>query len=229
MTGPMDHEPLSPEIREAAEAYHRPPETPREEMWTAIQMARGTDGPMVGSRASRLPVHRSIGPSIHRWWAPAAIAAALALAFGLGRVSSRPETRWSTEPPLATAPGAGPGGSVALRVAAVEHLGQAESFLTLFRASVRSGARDALASPTARQLLATNRLLLDSPASADPKLRLLLEDLELVLAGIAQLTPDRASEDLDIITSDLERSAVLLRLRAAVPAGAAAPARPGAL
>jgi hypothetical protein len=159
---------------------------------------------------------------------PAAIAAALALAFGLGRVSTRPETQWGPDAPLAAA--AGRGGAVAFRVAAVEHLGQAESFLTLFRASVRSGgAQQGLAYPTARQLLATNRLLLDSPASADPKLRLLLEDLEFVLAGIAQISPGRASEDLDLITNDLERSAMLLRLRAAVPAGGAVPARPGAL
>ncbi len=224
---PMDDEPLSPELRDAAEAYHRPPETPREEMWAAIRMVRGTDGPMVGGAPPRSPVHRSIGPSVHRWWAPAAIAAAVALAFGLGRLSSRPETRWAADAPLAAAPRTG--GSVAFRVAAVEHLGQAESFLTLFRASVRSGAHDGLVAPTARQLLATNRLLLDSPASADPRLRLLLEDLELVLAGITQLSPGRASEDLDLITNDLERSAVLLRLRAAVPAGGGAPAKSGAL
>ncbi|MGH7631816.1 MAG: hypothetical protein ACREOF_20975 [Gemmatimonadales bacterium] len=226
MTGPMDHEPLSPEIREAAEAYHRPPETPREEMWTAIQQSSGAEA---RKRRSAL---RLLGSSAHRWLAPAAIAAALALAFGLGRLSSRPETRWDAGAPVAAAtPGPGPGtaGSVAFRIAAVEHLGQAESFLTLFRTSVRSGRSDGLASPAARQLLATNRLLLDSPASADPRLRLLLEDLELVLAGIAQIAPGRASEEAGLITEDLERSAVLLRLRAAVPAGSAAPARPGAL
>ncbi len=223
MTGPTDDEPLSSEIRNAAEAYHRPPETPREEMWAAIQMSRRAE------EQKRRPALRLLGSSAHRWLAPAAIAAALALAFGLGRLSSRPETRWDADAPVAAAPGAGGAGSVAFRVAAVEHLGQAESFLTLFRASVRSGGRDGLASPTARRLLATNRLLLDSPASADPRLRLLLEDLELVLAGIAQIAPGRASEEVDLITEDLERSAVLLRLRAAVPAGGAAPARPGAL
>jgi hypothetical protein len=218
----MDDEPLSPELRDAAEAYHRPPETPREEMWAAIQKSRGAE-----ERKSR-PALRLLGSSAHRWRMPAAIAAAVALAFGLGRLSSMPETRWAADAPLARASGAR-GGTVAFRMAAVEHLGQAESFLTLFRASARSGTRDGLTAPTARQLLATNRLMLDSPASADPKLRLLLEDLELVLAGIAQISPGRASEDLDIITNDLERSAVLLRLRAAVPAGGAAPARPGAL
>jgi hypothetical protein len=219
---PRDDESLSPELRDAAEAYHRPPETPREEIWARVQMGRRANEPQ-SRPALRLP-----GPSVHRWRMPAAIAAAVALAFGLGRVSTRPETQWGADAPIAAA--AGRGSAVAFRVAAVEHLGQAESFLTLFRASVRSGAQQqGTAYPAARQLLATNRLLLDSPASADPRLRLLLEDLELVLAGIAQISPGRGSEDLDLITNDLERSAVLLRLRAAVPAGGAVPARPGAL
>ena len=47
-----------------------------------------------------------------------------------------------------------------------EHLGQSEAFLTLFRASVRQRSDQRLASATARQLLATNRLLLDSPAAS---------------------------------------------------------------
>ena len=53
----------------------------------------------------------------------------------------------------------------AYRLATLEHLGQSEAFLTLFRASVRTGGQERLASATARQLLATNRLLLDSPAA----------------------------------------------------------------
>ena len=221
MISPMDDTSLPPELRDAAEAYHRPPETPREEIWARVERGRRAE-----TQRSE-PVLRLRPPSIRRWRMPAAIAAALALAFGLGRVSTRPETQWGTDAPAAAA---GRGGAVAFRVAAVEHLGQAESFLTLFRASVRSGPQQqGTAYPAARQLLATNRLLLDSPAAADPKLRLLLEDLELVLAGIAQISPGRGSEDLDLITNDLERSAVLLRLRAAVPAGGAVPARPGAL
>jgi hypothetical protein len=216
MIAPLDDEPLPPEFRDAAEAYHRPPETPREAMWAVIraeQRERGRPG-----RPFRLSARSPL------WLG---LAAALAVAFGLGRISSRSATRWVAEPPVAAA--RAPGSSVAMRVAAGEHLEQAESFLTLFRASVRRGGPDPLAPPTARQLLATNRLLLDSPASSDPRLRLLLEDLELVLAGIAQLSPGRGSEDLDLITTDLERSTVLLRLRAAVPAGGAAPVRSGAL
>jgi hypothetical protein len=239
VTTPFDDEPLSPELQSAAEVYNRPPETRREEMWAEIRRARGPEGRMTGGpdgqmardgiaapkpHARPLVVRPSGHPAI---WI--GLAAALVLAFGLGRWSSRPETHWVAEAPGRAAAAPERAGSVALRLAAVEHLGQAESFLTLFRASVRSGRQDQLASPTARQLLATNRLLLDSPASNDPKLRLLLQDLELVLAGIAQLSPGRGSEELDLINSDLERSAVLLRLRAAVPAGGAAPVRPGAL
>ena len=109
---------------------------------------------------------------------------------------------------------------VAYRVATTEHLGQSEAFLTLFRASVRGGGNEQLASATARQLLATNRLLLDSPAASDPRTRLLLQDLELVLAEIAQLSPRPSSPDLDLITEGLERGGVMSRLRTAVPSGA---------
>jgi hypothetical protein len=220
MTTPMDDEPLPPELRAAAEAHNRPPEPRREEMWERIRAGRAAPEPQVRP----LPIRPS-----HRLPVWIGIAAAVLLAFGLGRLSSRPDTHWVADAPGATGAGPGRAGAVAFRMAAVEHLGQAESFLTLFRASVRSGSQDQLASPTARHLLATNRLLRDSPASNDPKVRLLLQDLELVLAGIAQLSPARGSEELDLINDDLERSAVLLRLRAAVPAGGAAPARPGAL
>lgn len=219
MTAPLDDEPLPSSLRDAAEAYHRPPEPPREQMWERVQRGREAERRRGGRH---LRAGRWAGLPL---WA--GLAAALALAFGLGRLSSRPETRWTVDPSIAAVSPARR--SVAIRVAAAEHLEQAESFLTLFRASVRSGGPDRLAAPTARQLLATNRLLLDSPASSDPKLRLLLEDLELVLAGIAQLSPGRQSQDLDLVTTDLERSGVMLRLRAAVPAGGGAPVRPGAL
>ena len=219
MTAPLDDQPLPSSLRDAAEAYHRPPEPPREQMWESIQRGREAERRKGGRHL------RTGGWAGLPLWA--GLAAALALAFGLGRVSSRPETRWTADPSIAAVSPARR--SVAIRVAAAEHLEQAESFLTLFRASVRGGGPDRLAAPTARQLLATNRLLLDSPASSDPKLRLLLEDLELVLAGIAQLSPGRESQDLDLVTTDLERSGVMLRLRAAVPAGGGAPVRPGAL
>ena len=91
----------------------------------------------------------------------------------------------------------------------------------------RLGGEQRHASTAARRLLGTNRMLLDSPAAVDRRTRLLLEDLELVLAGIAQL-PDRARpEDLNLINQGMETGQVMPRLRTAVPAGAAS--RQGAL
>jgi hypothetical protein len=110
--------------------------------------------------------------------------------------------------------------TAAYELATTEYLSQSEAFLTLFRASVRQKAgNEQLAAATARQLLATNRLLLDSPAAEDSKTKLLLQDLELVLAQIAQLSPQSRSRDLDHISEGLERAGVMIRLRTAVPSG----------
>ncbi len=72
---------------------------------------------------------------------------------------------------------------------------------------------------TARQLLATNRLLLDSPAGQDRRMRVLLEDLELVLAEIAQLSSEPVTGDRELIREGMERGGVLPRLRTVVPSG----------
>jgi hypothetical protein len=55
----------------------------------------------------------------------------------------------------------------------------------------------------------------------DPRTRLLLEDLELVLAEIAQLSPRSRAEDLELIREGIEQGDVMPRLRTAVPAGSA--------
>jgi hypothetical protein len=203
----MDDEQLEESLRAAARAYHTPPETPREAMWRAIEAERRVD-------RARRPAARRWGP-----WAMAA-AAVLALGVGIGRLSA-PGARPGPTAPASIA-GTAPGPRVnetAYRLTTVEHLGQSEAFLTLFRASVRTGAQEQLASSTARQLLATNRLLLDSPAGQDRRMRVLLEDLELVLAEIAQLSPKASAGDRDLIREGMEHGGVLSRLRTVVPAG----------
>ena len=193
-------------LRDAARDYNTPPEPPRAEMWERITAAR-KEGRMEGVPSF---------PRSLRW--PAAIAALLAIGVGLGRLSmSEPEP--AVQPPVASE--VAPSGSdIAYRMVATEHLAQSEAFLTLFRASVRRGGTEQAASATARQLLATNRLLLDSPAGDDERTRLLLQDLELVLAQITQLSPRPSSPDLDLITEGLEGGGVMSRLRTAVPSGA---------
>jgi hypothetical protein len=57
---------------------------------------------------------------------------------------------------------------------------------------------------------------MDSPAGQDPKLRGLLEDLELVLVQIARLRGERNKSDLDLIHQAVEQGDVLSRLNSAV-------------
>ena len=118
--------------------------------------------------------------------------------------------------------------------AAVRHLARSELFLTLFRDAAR-GAEAApdeegveLSPATAHQLLVRNRLLLESPAASNPRMRRLLEDLELVLVQIAQLPVDDQREDNDLITDGMEAGDGLTRLRSATSTGVAATLRPGA-
>jgi hypothetical protein len=227
-----DQEPLEPEIRDAARSYHEPPPVPRDEVWARIEAHR------VGRRSQKSGTPGAGGRRIRFLVWAAGIAALLALGVGIGRLSVRPGTVGAggapvttTPVPVVSAPAAGTPGrdAAAYRLATAEHLGQAEAFLTLFRASVREGRQERLASTTARQLLATNRLLFDSPASTDPRLKFLLQDLELVLAQIAQLAPEGRSEDLKLITDGLEQDGMMVRLRSAVPAGTAGTYRQGAL
>src|SRR5216110_1745380 len=118
-------------------------------------------------------------------------------------------------------PGSGRGGRgpLAYRVAAAQYLTRTEALLTGFRSEARSGQADAQFARQARDLLGTTRLMLDSPAAQDGRLKGLLEDLELVLAQIAQLPPRADTEEVQLINQGLEQRSVLLRLRTANPAG----------
>jgi hypothetical protein len=199
---------LDDQLRDAAKDYNDPPETPRDAMWERI---------VAGRAAEKAEPVRPLRPLRPLRWA-AGIAAVLALGIGLGRLSINRTPPVAAPGPVAseTTPRVT---TTAYQIATTEHLSQSEAFLTLFRASLRQGGNEQLASVTARQLLATNRLLLDSPAANDGKTRLLLRDLELVLAEIAQLSPQPRSRDLDLITEGLERGGVMSRLRTAVPSG----------
>ncbi|HEV7391221.1 MAG TPA: hypothetical protein VGO08_06225 [Burkholderiales bacterium] len=79
---------------------------------------------------------------------------------------------------------------------------------------------DAQLASWARDLLSNTRLLLDSPVASDPQRRPLLEDLELVLVQIVQLSPGSTQQDRDLIEKTLQQDHVLTRLRTAIPAGA---------
>ncbi|HEX9127722.1 MAG TPA: hypothetical protein VF850_01025 [Gemmatimonadaceae bacterium] len=138
-----------------------------------------------------------------------------------GRDGQRPEvirgreTQVAIQPPSANSTSAS-----AYQLAAVRHLSEAEALLTSFR--TRSNAdqqMDAQLGSWARELLSNTRLLLDSPVANDPQRRPLLEDLELVLVQIVQLSPGSTPQDRELIEKTLQHDHVMTRLRTAIPAG----------
>jgi hypothetical protein len=108
----------------------------------------------------------------------------------------------------------------AYQLAAVRHLSEAEALLTSFRTRSNTDQQmDAQLGSWARELLSNTRLLLDSPVANDPQRRPLLEDLELVLVQIVQLSPGSTPQDRELIEKTLQHDHVMTRLRTAIPAG----------
>jgi hypothetical protein len=196
-------------LKDAARTtYHAPRTTPRDEMWQRIEHARR---------------HTRVIP-LRPWmaWAVAA-AAVLALGIGIGR--------WTMNQPKSATVARTDSAAVmdtidalanqAYKVAATQYLSRTEAFLTSFRADANRSANTARLARQARELLSTTQLMLDSPAAQDPRLRSLLEDLELVLMQIALLNPleNGGSRDRDLINQGMNQSNVLPKLRSAIPAG----------
>ncbi|MGH7568181.1 MAG: hypothetical protein ACREL9_04290 [Gemmatimonadales bacterium] len=209
------------QLREAAQDYHRPPATPREELWARIEAARTARREMKPVVVLRPWLRWGLG-----------IAAILVLGIGIGRWTAGPG-RGRGVPPVAQSEGRdrGDASSVAYRVAATQYLSRTEAFLTDFRTRARVGAGrpDGRFAASARDLLTLTRLMLDSPAADDARLRALLEDLELVLVQIARLTDGGTAEEVDLITQGLEHRGVLTKLRTAIPAGPAPASAQGEL
>jgi len=105
----------------------------------------------------------------------------------------------------------------AYTVATAQHLTAAEAMLTAFKGDLSQGRMDSEISSWGKDLLSNTRLLLDSPAARDPVRRKLLQDLELVLVQIVQLSPGTSARDRDLIKGALTDDQVLTRLRTAIP------------
>ena len=108
----------------------------------------------------------------------------------------------------------------AYQITTIQHLSEAEALLTSFRARSSADRQlDAQLGAWARHLLSNTRLLLDSPVANDPQRRPLLEELELVLVQIVQLSPGSTPQDRELIEKSLQQDHVMTRLRTAIPAG----------
>jgi hypothetical protein len=189
-------------LRRVAPDYHRPPETPREQMWARIAAAR----------AERPAARRLAAGRLRLRWV---VAAAAAVAAGVGLASgfwprARPDQPMEPGPVVAEHPMRGP-----LEVAAADHFRRVETFLTVFEREGDPRASGDRTGKLARDLLANTRLLMDSPAGRDPGLAALLEDIEVVLAQIASYPGGRDRNELRLIDEGIEGRSLLLKLRAA--------------
>jgi hypothetical protein len=110
------------------------------------------------------------------------------------------------------------GADRAYNLVAAQHLTQAEALLTAFKGDLNQGRMDTQMASWGKELLSNTRLLLDSPVATDPVRRKLLQDLELVLVQIVQLSPNASARDRDLIRGALTDDEVLTRLRTAIPA-----------
>ena len=203
----MDDDRFEELIRDLPRSVNAPPSPPLDEMWSVIEDAH-FNAPQARptSRASLVS-------------SPWLAAATLLIGIGIGALIPRARTSIATQSPVAqTAPKPDTSAVAdAYRDQTNHYLGQAAALLVSLPTRDASKKADSVFANKAADLLVTTRLLIDSPAATrDPKLRSLLEDLELVLVQIARLRDERSRADLDLIHQAVEQGDVLSRLNSAV-------------
>jgi hypothetical protein len=202
----MDDQSFDELMREAAGRYREPPPPPLDAMWARIEREH------FGAAT-----HQSVRPFMRRsgglrWLRPAlAVAASLVIGIAIGRATAPDASATS----VADETGIESRTPAPYRAVTRRYLGQAAALLVSLPRSAGRAPEPGLLD-RAGELLSTTRLLLDSPAADDPDLRILLDDLELVLAQVVRLTDHRHSEELELITDALEQRDVLPRLQDAV-------------
>ena len=205
---------LDERLERAAREYNEPPETPRDAMWARIVAGRAD------RRRARdvypIPVWRA-----PRMWVPAVAVAVLLIGIAIGRFSAPPDNV-----PIAThRPDSTVGERIAelrktasdptaYQLAALPILSQAELLLTQFRTGDTQEDDGEEFSRRAASLLTNTRLLIDSPAADDPKMRRLLGDLELVLVQMVRINAEDEQEEKEMINDSMKNRALLPRLRA---------------
>jgi uncharacterized membrane-anchored protein YhcB (DUF1043 family) len=206
----MDDKRFDELIRDLRWTFNVPPRPPLDEMWAEIEHAHFDVG---------VEAQQRTGIVAHAPWLAAA--AALVIGIGIGHILPRgidtAASSLGAATPAAHAPLPADTSAVvdAYRDQTSRYLGQTAALLIALPAKDASGKTDAAFAGKAADLLVTTRLLIDSPAAQDPKMRSLLEDLELVLVQIARLHSERSSGDLDLIHQAVEQGNVLSRLSSA--------------
>ncbi len=201
----MDEKELEQQLKQLGERWRVAPEPPLDRMWARIER-EALDFPA-------RPARRWV-----RTFLP--LAATLALGFGLGQVAPPFLESGADTPVPALLAEAGSETPVRTASTNAPFVGIAADYLArvtalLVTMAAESGNRPSVEYSTAqaRDLLATTRLMMDAPEPIEPRLRMLLEDLELVLAQIVQLPARPSAPDVSLIDQAVDQREVLPRLR----------------
>lgn len=210
----MEDEQFDNWLRTAARSYNEPPAPDVEGMWAEIEKQHfNKSAPVtaVTPLTTRAP-----------WWNNSwmRVAAALVVGVGLGRVTvptiGAPAT---AAPAIASVDRSSAAPSVLPALNAPEankYLGETVALLASLQSDARGARSDKQLVSGAADLLSTTRFLLDSPNTNNQNVRGLLEDLELVLAQIVQLSNSGTATDVEMIHQAMEQRDVMPRLRNAV-------------
>ncbi|HSL70138.1 MAG TPA: hypothetical protein VK864_07830 [Longimicrobiales bacterium] len=200
-------------MRDAAHTYNRPPDhPPLDQMWSSIERALQERRPRVVDQfaTSRGPGR---GFEVQPWLR---LAAVLVLGIALGRLSIARSVSPSDEAATASNPGSVAAVPQPYQVVTGRYLGETAALLIALPAELESRRADSAFISRADDLLLQTRRLLESPAAADPSLRTLFEDLEVVLVQVVRLQTDRDPTKIELLNQALEQSDVIPRLRNAV-------------
>lgn len=198
----MEDHKLDQLLEDARTSYRVPPAPAVEAIWQAVEAE---------AFAPRIETRRTLD------WRFAGMLAAASLVIGIFG------GRWSTSvAPTATMAAAASTEAGFSQVAGSyqhtteEVLGRTAVLLAALRSPDSRNVNASQVSDQAQRLLGNVRLLLDSPAAADPQMQTLLLDLELTLAQVARMQPARGESDLTLINDAVAQRDIVPRIRSAV-------------
>jgi hypothetical protein len=197
------------ELNKMARSHNPPPEVPRDRMWEKIDAARsdrrGVLEPDFTPRRS--PAFRIIRIA-------SGVAAILVLGVFIGRMSEQQPVPVPVPVAVRQVETSDPDIKKDIyRLAARDLFSRADYLLTDFK--VRSCGKDDLSEVPAWAggMLVQTRLLMDTDVAEDIEMKILLDELELVLAQIVGLSRDNCASDMAWIRQGLQERDTIDRLR----------------
>jgi hypothetical protein len=203
----MSEDRLEQIINTAADHYNVPPVNPPfDQMWTAIEAE--AFAPKVQSIAAARGTSLAGNPWLR-------MAAVLVLGVAIGRLTMQAPA----SPPAmveASAPVQPNVAQASYQLSAERYLGQTVTLLASLPRQLQTGGTDSAYITKASQSLAQLRMLMDSPAANNPRLRALFEDLELVLVQVVQMPNSGSPSEAKLIRQAMQERDVMPRLVDAV-------------